>query len=83
MQKSYTIDLNDIQKVQKFVNICSKSNCIVSVKSDRWTVNGASILGVLSLDLNNPAEVIISGTHEDVNQIANSLYVEHIINIYC
>lgn len=82
MQKSYMIDLNNIDKLQKFVNICSASDCVVSVKSDNWTINGASIMGVLSLDLDKPAEVIISGTHEDINQLANSLHVGHIINIY-
>ena len=49
--------LDNVNKVQDFVNTCSKFDCDVYMKSDRYIINAKSIMGVLSLNLSNPVDV--------------------------
>ena len=73
MQKSFMINLNDITKAKEFANICSNSGCKVSLHSDRWTVNGSSLLGIFSLDLSRPVNAIIEGTEDSINSLMQRL----------
>ena len=49
--------LDNVNKVQDFVNTCSKFNFDVYLKSGRYIINAKSIMGVLSLNLSNPVDV--------------------------
>ena len=49
--------LDNVNKVQDFVNTCSKFDCDVYMKSGRYIINAKSIMGVLSLNLSNPVDV--------------------------
>ena len=73
MQKSFMIYLNDITKAKEFANICSNSGCKVSLHSDRWTVNGSSLLGIFSLDLSHPVNAIIEGAEDNINNLIRQL----------
>lgn len=51
------IYLSSLDKANEFVAAMSKLESEVDVISDRYTVNGKSILGILSLDLTKALEV--------------------------
>ena len=48
--------LDNVNKVQDFVNTCSKFDFDVYMKSGRYIIDGKSIMGVLSLDLSKPVD---------------------------
>ena len=52
------IDLSYVDRVKQFVRLAQDSPCDVSVRSGKFVVDGKSILGVFSLDLTSPVEVI-------------------------
>lgn len=52
------IDLNAISKVKEFVEISQSCIDNVSLKMGRYLVDGKSILGIFSLDLAQPIELI-------------------------
>ncbi|MBR3771795.1 MAG: HPr family phosphocarrier protein [Clostridium sp.] len=54
--------LNSIDKVRDFVNIAGSVDCNFDLKSGRYIIDGKSIMGIFSLDLSQPLEVV--GTHE-------------------
>lgn len=52
--KSLLIVLDNHEKVRNFVEIVSKYDFDVDIRSKRYLVNAKSILGIFSLDLKNP-----------------------------
>lgn len=54
--------LNSIDKVREFVNIASSVECNFDLKSGRYIIDGKSIMGIFSLDLSQPLELV--GTNE-------------------
>ena len=57
--KSFKISLNDVTLVKEFVNLTGKIVGDVTLKSDRWVIDGKSIMGIFSLDLLQPIGVTI------------------------
>ena len=55
--KTINIRLNTIADVRDFVNIVSKSEIEVDLKSGRYVVDGKSIMGIFSLDLLAPIQL--------------------------
>lgn len=55
------IKLSSIQDVKDFVNAANKSANDIDVKSGRYSVDAKSLLGMFSLDLSCPVDVVISG----------------------
>ena len=55
--KTINIRLNTIADVRDFVNIVSKSEIDVDLKSGRYVVDGKSIMGIFSLDLLAPIQL--------------------------
>lgn len=53
--KSVTIKLDMAESVKKFVNIASKFDYELTLKSGRYVVDAKSILGIFSLDSPNPS----------------------------
>lgn len=53
------IYLNSVDKVKNFVNEISKYDDDVDLVSGRYMVDAKSLLGIFSLDLSKPIEVII------------------------
>ena len=58
MQTAY-IRLSTIQDIKKFVEIASLTPVEVDLCSDRYVVDGKSIMGIFSLDLLNPIKMIV------------------------
>lgn len=51
---SVCISLSTIELVKKFVNTVSKYDLTINLHSDKYIVNGKSIMGIFSLDLSKP-----------------------------
>ena len=52
--KSLTISLKMMENVKEFVNIVSKYNYDVDLRSGRFVIDAKSIMGIFSLDLSKP-----------------------------
>lgn len=59
------IKLTSISDVQTFVNAVSRYNGDIDLKSGRYVVDAKSIMGIFSLDLMQPVEMMIQGDHPD------------------
>lgn len=66
MNKKYTISLEKLEAVQKFVAEVSKLVVDVDLISGRYTVNAKSIMGIFSLDLSKPIEMVVHTDEADV-----------------
>ena len=55
----YTIIINRIIDIIQFVNTCSHMSCSneILLRQGAETVNAASLMGVLSIDLSKPTEL--------------------------
>ena len=69
--KSINIRLNTIADVRDFVNIVSKSEIEVDLKSGRYVVDGKSIMGIFSLDLLAPIK--LTAHSDDTDELFASL----------
>ena len=56
--KKVNIKLDSIASVKKFVSVVSMHDFDVDLASGRYAVDAKSIMGIFSLDLSNPIEVI-------------------------
>lgn len=66
-----TISLTQTSQVQDFVNLVNQFPFDVDIVSGRYTVNAKSILGVYSLDLSSPLQVLIYS--DDCAELKNAL----------
>ena len=58
MQTAF-IRLSTIQDIRNFVEIVSLTDVEVDLSSNRYVVDGKSIMGIFSLDLLNPIKMIV------------------------
>ena len=59
VMEAVIISLTQVNQVQKFVNVVSKVPYDVDMVSGRYTINAKSLLGIYSLDLNRPLQVVM------------------------
>lgn len=57
--QAVTISLTQVNQVKQFVNLVERAPYDVDVVSGRYTVNAKSMLGIYSLDLSKPIQVLI------------------------
>ena len=57
--KVFNIRLSTIEEVRNFVNIVSKYDYEIDLKSGRYVVDAKSNMGIFSLDLLNKIEVTV------------------------
>ena len=57
--ETVTIAHTQVNQVQQFVNVVSKVPYDVDMVSGRYTINAKSLLGIYSLDLNRPLQVVM------------------------
>ena len=58
--KTKMIRLTAITDVQELVRIVTNFNGEVDLRSGRYTVDAKSIMGIFSLDLSKPIEVVVA-----------------------
>lgn len=66
-----TISLSQVSQVKQFVNLVGQAPFDVDVVSGRYTVNAKSMLGIYSLDLSKPIQVVIYS--DDCEQLKKEL----------
>lgn len=59
METKVMVLLNEVKKVQKFINEVSKFNSDVDLVKGRYVIDAKSIMGIFGLDLSNPVQVKI------------------------
>lgn len=59
------VHLNTVERVKRFVDITSRFEDAIDLSTGRFLVDGKSILGIFSLDLREPLEVITYGGREE------------------
>ena len=57
--QAVTISLTEVNQVKRLVNLIGQAPFDVDVVSGRYTVNAKSMLGIYSLDLSKPIQVVI------------------------
>ena len=62
MIMNYKIKLDTFDKVKKFVNAVQTFESDIDLTSDRYIINAKSIMGIFSLDLSKPLNVVV---HEE------------------
>lgn len=63
--KVMSIRLTKINQVREFVELTSKCEFDVDLVSDRYTVDAKSLLGIYSLKLSNPLQVVMYGDNTE------------------
>ena len=60
-----TINLNGIEAVKKFNAVVSTFYSEIDIVKGRYVIDAKSIMGIFSLDLSKPIDVIIHSHNED------------------
>lgn len=68
------VDLLLVNSVKEFVKESCETTCMVTANSGRCSVDGKSLLGMFSLNLSKPVEIVI----ESDNDTAIDEYLESI-----
>ena len=63
--KSIKIRLNGVDDIRAFVNAVATCEYDLDLKNGRYVVDAKSIMGIFSLDLSTPLELVIYGEHEE------------------
>ncbi len=63
--KAVSVLLNTIDKVRNFVTAVSPFSGELDLKSGRYTVDAKSIMGIFSLDLSRPMDLLIHENAEN------------------
>lgn len=72
MNKTYTILLNSINKVKDFANMINRFECDADLAFGRYIIDAKSIMGIFSLDLQNPLTLTVY-ENNDIEQLETSL----------
>lgn len=67
--ETMTILIDNIFDLKKFNNIAMTFPCEIDVISGRYTVDGRSLMGLLSLDLSKPVQIKLDNKYEDLARL--------------
>ncbi len=79
MKKCLKVTLKNENQIKEFCNINAKSECDIDVEKGRGYIDGKSILGVLSLNLMKPIQVLLFGDDERVLELEKQYEVNDLI----
>lgn len=71
--KTVNVLLNTIERINEFVNIAGKIEEELDLVSDRYVINGKSIMGIFSLNLSNPVKLNIYAEGSRLDEILDLL----------
>ena len=79
-QHNYAVMINSIDRVKKFVSVCQKSSSDVTIynKFSRERIPGDSILGLFSINLNEPVKIHVEGSENDAMLTIQALEAQDI-----
>ena len=67
--ETMTILIDNIFDLKRFNNIAMTFPCEIDVVSGRYTVDGRSLMGLLSLDLSKPVQIKLNNKYEDLARL--------------
>ena len=67
--ETMTILIDNIFDLKRFNNIAMTFPCEIDVVSGRYTVDGRSLMGLLSLDLSKPVHIKLDNKYEDLARL--------------
>ena len=67
--ETMTILIDNVIDLKKFNNIAMTFPCEIDVISGRYTVDGRSLMGLLSLDLSKPVQIKLDNKYEDLARL--------------
>jgi len=70
------VKIDTIEKVKDFVNKVNTFNGDVDLKSDRYTIDAKSIMGIFSLDLTKELTLVFSDDFTKVKETLKDFIVE-------
>ncbi|HEX3038965.1 MAG TPA: HPr family phosphocarrier protein [Caproiciproducens sp.] len=62
---STSIQLSSIEAVKKFVTLTNSYDFPINLTTDKYKIDAKSIMGVFSLDLSKPVEIVVESDHAD------------------
>ena len=69
-----TLKLKDMNEVKRFVDITSQYSEDMALAHGRYVVDAKSILGIISMDLNQPVELVCDHVNDNlVNDLKDFL----------
>ena len=60
-----TVTLNDFSKIKKFSSYVVKFECDIDLVKGRYIIDAKSTIGIFTLDLSSPVDVVIHSDDED------------------
>lgn len=74
--KEMNILINTINKIEDFANIAGKSKCNIDIVQGQRMIDGASIMGLFSINITRPVKMIVRAKNkkdedEFLSQIAS------------
>ena len=67
--KSYTLDLNSIDKVKGFVKAIEGFDGYFDLASGRYVIDAKSIIGIFSMDLSKLVEFRVLETNQNIAEV--------------
>lgn len=60
-----SIQLSSIEAVKKFVTLTNSYDFPINLTTDKYKIDAKSIMGVFSLDLSKPVEIVVESDNAD------------------
>jgi len=54
-----SVSISSVKEVERFNHICSKFSCDVDLQAGKYYVDAKSIMGIFSLDLEQPLTLLV------------------------
>lgn len=72
------VNLSTISAVKNFTHIAAQTTAAITLKSDKYVVDGKSIMGIFSLDLSKPITVEIEpvSMEDEFKELAKEFLVD-------
>lgn len=73
MIKTFVLNLNSLDRVKEFCNFTPKLDGDIDILSERYVVDGKSILGLLSLNLAKPLKAMIKANEDEIKMFEDRI----------
>lgn len=73
IMQNIQVFLGSIDTVKQFVNDLCRFDCDFDLISGRYVIDAKSILGIFSLDLSKPIDLIIHADGEQLEQVLEAM----------
>ncbi len=75
--RKFNILLNGIEKVKTFCNLANEQDYELSLQCGRYIIDAKSILGIFSLDLTKPIELVVETEGIDL-EVVKEIFKDYI-----